>query len=302
VISDLDGDGRLDVYVANDEDPNRLYRNVIWPGGTDADPAHLGFRLRDMAASAGVADGNAGMGIAAADYDGNGLTDLFVSNSRGQGHAVYRGVPEGAGAIGYTDSRDLFVDAAALTGWGDSWVDLDQDTDLDLVLTNGDIPLTNLTDDAEPIQVLENRSTDSTPRFEDLGLEAGGETRLRTNGRGLAAADYDNDGDLDVAINSIGGPLILLENTHPGGNWLAVRLPGFWPGARVTVVLPDGRTLVRRVQAGGSYLSSEDPRVLFGLGDAAQVRTLLVEYPDGTQAHLEDVTANRLVDAPRATG
>ncbi len=304
VVSDLDGDGRLDVFVANDEDPNRLYRNQAWPGGVAEDPAGLGFRLRDVAVREGVADANAGMGIAAADYDGNGLTDLFVSNSRGQGHAVYRGMPTGAGSgtTGYADARDDFVDTPALTGWGDSWVDLDLDTDLDLVLTNGDIPVTNLIDDAEPIQVLENRSTDAALRFGDLGTRGGGEARLRTNGRGLAAADYDNDGDLDIAINSTGGPLILLENTTSGGNWLAVRLPGFWPGARVVAVLPDGRELVRQVQAGGSYLSSEDPRLLFGLGDAARVRSLVIQYPDGTRTRLEDVTANQLVEAPSPPG
>jgi hypothetical protein len=299
VVTDLDGDGRLDVYVANDEDPNRLYRNVPWPGGVAADPAGLGFRLRDVAVRAGVADANAGMGIAAADYDGNGLTDLFVSNSRGQGHAVYRGLSTGSGATGYEDARDDFAGTPAATGWGGSWVDLDLDTDLDLVLTNGDIPVTNLSDDAEPIQILENRSTGAALRFADLGLRGGGEARLQTNGRGLAAADYDNDGDLDVAINSIGGPLVLLENTASGGNWLGVRLPGFWPGAQVTAVLPDGRKLVREVQAGGSYLSSEEPRLLFGLGDAAEVRALVIRYPDGTETRLDDVTANRLVEVPR---
>jgi Na+-translocating ferredoxin:NAD+ oxidoreductase RnfD subunit len=298
VVADLDGDGRLDVYVANDEDPNRLYRNEPWPGGVAADPAGLGFRLRDVGARAGVADANAGMGIAAGDYDGNGVDDLFISNSRGQGHALYRGMPADPGPTGYADAGDD-VPTPALTGWGDSWVDLDLDTDLDLVLTNGDIPITNLVDDAEPIQVLENRSDGAGPRFSDLGLRAGGEARLQTNGRGLAVADYDNDGDPDVAINSIGGPLILLENTASGGNWLAVRLPGFWPGARVIAVLPDGRTLVRQVQAGGSYLSSEDPRVLFGLGDAAHVRSLVIQYPDGRQTRIEDVTANQLVEAPR---
>jgi hypothetical protein len=302
VVADLDGDGRLDVYVANDEDPNRLYRNVPWPGGVAADPAGLGFRLRDVAGGAGAADANAGMGIAAADYDGDGLTDLFVSNSRGQGHAVYRGMPAGSGPTGYADARDDFDGTAALTGWGGSWVDLDLDADLDLVVTNGDIPVMSLSDDAEPIQVLENRSTTAARRFEDLGLRAGDEARLQTNGRGLAAADYDNDGDVDIAINSIGGPLILLENTARRGNWLGVRLPGFWPGARVTAVLPDGRTLVRQVQAGGSYLSSEDPRLLFGLGDAVRVRTLVVRYPDGTQTRLDDVTANRLVEAPGPAG
>jgi hypothetical protein len=132
----------------------------------------------------------------------------------------------------------------------------------------------------------------------DLGLRADAEARLLTNGRGLAAADYDNDGDPDIAINSIGGPLILLENTTSGANWLAVRLREFWPGARVTAVLPDGRTLVRYVQAGGSYLSSEDPRLLFGLGDATHVQTLVIEYPDGTQTRLDGVAPNRLVEAP----
>jgi hypothetical protein len=298
---DLDRDGRLDIYVANDEDPNRLYLNVPWPAGAAADPTGLGFRLRDVAGAAGVADPNAGMGIAAADYDGNGQTDLFVSNSRGQGHAVYRGTAPGSGS-GFTDSRDDFADTEALTGWGDSWIDLDLDTDLDLVVTNGDIPVTNLSDNAEPIQVLDNRSTGTALRFADLGLVGDGESRLHTNGRGLAAADYDNDGDPDVAINSIGGPLILLENTAGGGNWLAVRMPGFWPGARVTAELPDGRTLVRHVQAGGSYLSSEDPRLLFGLGDAAQVRTVVIDYPDGTRSRMENLPVNQLVEAPRPSG
>jgi hypothetical protein len=302
VVTDLDGDGRLDVFVANDADPNRLYRNVPWPGGAAADPAGLGFRLRDRAVRAGVADHKAGMGIAAADYDGNGVTDLFVSNSRGQGHGVYRGAATATPATGYADAADDFGDTLEATGWGDSWVDLDLDTDLDLVLTNGDIPVASLVEDAEPIQVLENRSAGAARRFVDLGLGAGDGARLQTNGRGLAAADYDNDGDPDIAINSIGGPLILLENTVGRGNWLGVRLPGFWPGARVTAVLSDGRTLVRQVQAGGSYLSSEDHRVLFGLGDAGRVRALVVRYPNGTETRLDDVAANRLIDAPGPAG
>jgi hypothetical protein len=94
----------------------------------------------------------------------------------------------------------------------------------------------------------------------------------------------------------------LLENTASGRNWVGVRLPGFWPGARVTAVLPDGRTLVRQVHAGGSYLSSEDPRLLFGLGDAAQLRALMIRYPDGTETRLDDIAANRLVDAPGPAG
>ena len=92
--------------------------------------------------------------------------------------------------------------------------------------------------------------------------------KLRTNGRGLAAADYDNDGRVDIAINSIGGPLILLHNESAAGHWLEVDVRPFSPGAVVTAVLADGRRLVREVQAGSSYLSSEDPRIHFGLGSA----------------------------------
>jgi ASPIC and UnbV/FG-GAP-like repeat/NQR2, RnfD, RnfE family len=302
MITDLDGDGRLDIFVANDGDPNRLYRNVPRPGGPATDPAGLGFRLQDVATSAGVGDAHAGMGIAAADYDGNGVTDLFVSNSRGQGHSVYRGTSTVSGPPGYTDAGGDIADTSALTGWGDSWIDLDLDTDLDLVLTNGEIPVTNLADDAEPIQVLQNQSAAAAQRFADLGLRADGDRRLQTNGRGLAAADYDNDGDPDVAINSIGGPLILLENTTSRGNWLAVELPDSLPGTRVTAELPDGRQLVRHAQAGSSYLSSEDPRLLFGLGDQPRVRSLVIRYPDGTQRRLDDVAANQLVEAPRPVG
>src|SRR5919199_2528506 len=158
VFSDLDGDGRLDLYVANDGDPNRLYENVAWPGGRKADPAGLGFRFDERAAIAGVADPSAGMGVAATDFDGDGRTDLFVSNSRGQGHAVYawrQPIPSGSS---FDDVRAAFAPAfgETFTGWGASWVDLDLDGRLDLVLANGAIPVTNLARDAQPIQVLEN--------------------------------------------------------------------------------------------------------------------------------------------------
>ncbi len=91
LFSDLDGDGDLDLYVANDTKPNRLYDNVPWPGGAEADPAGLGFRFEELAARAGVADPNAGMGVAGADYDGDGRADLFVTNARGQVHGVFHG-------------------------------------------------------------------------------------------------------------------------------------------------------------------------------------------------------------------
>jgi hypothetical protein len=300
VLSDLDGDGRLDVYVANDLDSNQLYRNVPWPGGATADPVGLGFRLRDVAAQEGVDDPNAGMGIAVADYDGNGLSDLFVSNARAQDHAIYR-ARKAADGPAFADGRADFASALgnSFTGWGASWVDLDLDTDLDLVVVNGDIPVASLAEDAEPIQVLENvAAAGTTPRFAAVGARADAAGTMRINGRGLAAADYDNDGDLDMAINTIGGSLVLLENSAAGGNWLEIELDGFSPGAWVKVALPDGRTLVRELIAGGSYLSSEDPRVHFGLGDATEVRAVVIRYPNGTRIRLTDVAANQVVTLP----
>ncbi|HYY04655.1 MAG TPA: FG-GAP-like repeat-containing protein, partial [Gaiellaceae bacterium] len=298
VFSDFDGDGRLDLYVANDGDPNRLYENVAWPGGAKTDPAGLGFRFEERAASAGVADPNAGMGVAAADYSGDGLTDLFVSNSRGQGHAVYLGRPRVAGGPSFADVRAGLAAAfgRTFTGWGAAWVDLDLDTDLDLVLANGTIPVTNLTKDAEPIQVLENRSAQGMPgQFVDGSGLVGVGSLPRAVGRGLVVGDFRNDGRPDIAVNTVGGRLQLLRTTGAQGHWLEVRLARFSPGAVVTAVLPDGRRLVREEQAGSSYLSSQDPRLLFGLGDATTVADLVVRYPGGLETHLAGVAADRIV-------
>src|SRR5213592_1069529 len=211
VFSDFNGDGRPDLYVANDGDPNRLYQNVAWPGGKQADPAGLGFRFEERAASAGVADPNAGMGVAAADFNGDGRTDLFVSNSRGQGHAVYSGQQPIASGSSFKDDRAAFASAfgGTFTGWGASWVDLDLDGHPDLVLANGGIPVTNLKRNAQPIQVLENMggSSGSAPQFTDGTALVGGSQLPRVVGRGLVTGDFDNDGRMDIAVNTIGGKL-----------------------------------------------------------------------------------------------
>jgi len=298
VLSDFDRDGDLDVYVANDTNPNRLYENVPWPGGADADPAGLGFRFEERAGAAGVADPGSGMGIANADYDGDGRTDLFVSNSRGQVHAVYRSNDPDENDPSYTDVRaDLGPDLSDSTGWGVSWADLDLDTDLDLVLVNGDVPVTDLATAAEPIQAYRSLGADGEPGvFEDVGDTVGLDEVGRLVARGSAAADYDNDGDVDIAVLALGGPLVLLENTGAAGNWLEVALEGFPPGAEVTAVLPGGRKLRRELLVGSSYLSSEDPRLHFGLGDAARLRELVVRWPTGEESRLTDVDANQLVE------
>jgi hypothetical protein len=111
----------------------------------------------------------------------------------------------------------------------------------------------------------------------------------------VAAADYDNDGRVDIAINSIGGPLVLLHNTGASGHWLEVSPARFAPGAVVTAVLPDGTRLVREIQAGSSYLSSEDPRAHFGLGKATSLKELLVRWPGGKVTRQTNVAADRIL-------
>lgn len=284
VFTDFDLDGRLDLYVANDTDPNQLYGNVRQSGG-------LGFRLDEVAKREGVDDPNAGMGIAAADYNHDGRPDLLVTNARGQLHAAYRS-RRAAAEPSFADARSEI--AAALgtrsTGWGASWVDLDLDGDLDVVVANGAIPVVDLKRSAQRVRVLENRGRSTFALAAESAVQG-----ARVNGRGVAAADYDNDGDIDVAINSTGGRLQLLRNDGARGHWLEVRLRSFAPGAVVAITLPDGRRLVRHLLAGSSYLSSEDPRVHFGLGDATKVSELRVRFPDGTETRRARVDVDRII-------
>ena len=249
VFTDYNGDGRPDLYVANDEDPNQLYENVPWPGGAKADPAGLGFRFEERAAAEGVADGYAGMGIAAAGRY------LFVTNSRREPSAAYVRVA-GSRSPAFQSVRSAFFPAlgTGFAGWGDSWVDLANTGKPDLVLARGCDP------GAEPGA---GHKTEPVPRPDALRRNIGPRSasgarsprprveRLWLNGRGLAAADVGNNGRMDVAINTIGGRLVLLQSTGPIGNWLDVKLGTFSPGAgRSPSMLPSGIKLVRRGASG----------------------------------------------------
>jgi hypothetical protein len=282
VFADVSGDGRPDLYVANDLDPNRLY--VDEPGGP------LGFHFVEKGRAERVADRNAGMGVAAQDFSGDGRPDLFITNSRSQGHAAFRTTNRSA----FADVQADFAPAVGTngTGWGVTWVDLANNGRQGLVLANGAIPVTNLKIDAAPIQVVENMGGG---RFADASAAVGMRPGPLVNGRGVAAADYDNDGRVDIAINSIGGKLVLLHNTGASGHWLEVSLARFAPDAVVAAVLPDGSRQVRQIEAGSSYLSSEDPRAHFGLGKATKLKELIVRWPDGEVTRRANVAADQIL-------
>jgi hypothetical protein len=287
IFTDVNGDGRPDLYVANDEDPNDLFVNEA--GGP------LGFHFVDEAKAYGVDDRNAGMGIAEGDVNGDGRPDLFVTNSRGQPHAAYESRVLPSGETAYRPETTLFARALnrkATVGWGDSFVDLENSGNLDLILANGAIPITSLKQDTEPVQVLQGlgggRFTNATGIIDPDGMP-------KIIGRGLAPADFANDGRMAIAINTIGGPLVLLEPAGPVGHWLEVSLKGFQAGAVVTATLPGGRKLVQELHDGGSYLSSGDPRAHFGLGGVAKIPELTIRWPDGKVSELANLSADRIV-------
>ncbi len=288
---DANGDGRPDLYVANDEDPNQLYVDVPWPGGAKADPAGLGFRFENRATALGVADPYAGMGIAVSGAGGSG-SDLFVSNSRDEPPAAYT---QGVSSSSFANARPSFDPAlgAGFAGWGDSFVDLSNSGTPDLLVATGGIPVRSLKKDAGPVKVIAPLAGELVTRY---GVASGvAPAGLRVNGRGLAAADVDNNGRMQIAVNSIGGKLLLLKTTGPIGHWLDVRLSRFTPGAVVTVGL--GKTsLSQEVRAGSSYLSSEDERIHFGLGEETGAARVTVRYPWGGESVLRHVRADRIVE------
>lgn len=283
VLVDLDVDGDLDVHVANDTQPNRVYLNESSPGAV---------RLVDVSAASGADDPNSGMGIGTGDLNADGRPDLVVTNLAGQGHAslASSGVDGGAPVFA-PDFEEVRSLGLAATGWGASFGDLDLDGDLDLLVASGAIPIESLGSAAEPLVYFCNTEAGLVESTADVGLGALEER----NGRGIALADYDNDGDLDAAVSAIGEPLALLENRGARGNWVSVDAGVPVPGLRVRAELTDGVTIERIAAVGGSWLSSEDPRIHLGLGDADGVELLTVTWPDGTIDQVRDVEAGQVV-------
>jgi len=277
---DYDGDGDPDLFVANDSDPNYLYRN------------EGGGRFREVGVWSGCAldaggAAQASMGIAAGDVFGSGRLDLFVTNFSEDYSTLYRNLGNGA----FEDvSEETGVGPATwkTLSWGTAFGDFDADGDLDLVVANGHIyPQIDRHPDlvgtyAQRLTLLENRGG----TFADVSDAAGPGFAEKGAHRGLAIGDDDNDGDLDILVLRLDAAPVLLRNDTAGGAWLTVipelRSGGPPPPGTIVRVTADGRTFVRDVAAGDSYASSHDPRPHFGLGGASIADTVEVIWPDGT--------------------
>jgi hypothetical protein len=281
LVVDVNGDGKPDVYVANDTTDNFLYVNHSTPGKPLF--KEEGMRAGVAVSETGVADGS--MGLAAADYDGSGRPSLWVTNYENEMHGLYRNVGDGFFLFS-TKVSGIAAIGRVYVGFGTAFVDVDRDGHEDLVVTNGHVIRHSPRLRQRPV-LLRNQGDG---RFEEITARGGAYFRQGHIGRGLAVGDLDNDGRPDLVITHLNAPAALLR--HEGQddhNWLGVELVGRdnrdVVGARL-VVEAGGRRQSRFAQGGGSYLSAGDRRFLFGLGAAKKIDRLTVYWPSGkTQAY-----------------
>ncbi|MGB5162876.1 MAG: CRTAC1 family protein, partial [Thermoanaerobaculia bacterium] len=298
-VDDFNGDGWRDLYVTNDGTPNQLWINQH--DGTFVDEALLAGCAVNMMGTA-----EAGMGAAAADFDADGDPDLFMTHLRGETHTLY--LNQGGVFSDRTASAGLAGPVVPFTGFGTGFGDFDHDGHLDIFVANGRVvqtlaPIVEGKPFAEPNQLFRGQGNG---RFEEVSPRGGTSLELVENGRAAAFADYDNDGDIDIAVVNNGGPAQLLRNSSGSrGQWVMFRLKDGGNrsplGARLRVASGD-RVQWRTAETAYSYCASNDPRVHVGLGTSETVDEVLVVWPDGTEETFGPFLANRLHELLRGTG
>jgi hypothetical protein len=330
-VGDLDGDGWLDIYVANDATPNQL-----WINRHDGTFEDRGLLSGTALSALGRPEGS--MGIALGDADGDGNEDLFVTNIAAESHVLYLN----DGHANFEDARarsGVAAATASMTGFGTNWLDYDNDGRLDLFITNGAVNIVErLRGQKNPyVQTCQLLHNEGEGRFRDVSAASGPAFQRLEVGRGAAFGDIDNDGDIDVVVTDNNGPVRLLLNqtisasgptraqgtdhdgmTAPSNSdqrsaisgqfhWIEIALQAdggnrFGAGARVGVVRAGQPTLWRRARTDGSYLSANDGRVHVGLGPTSRLDAVIVEWPDGRRESFEGLSADRLVTLRRGTG
>ncbi|MGH9406611.1 MAG: CRTAC1 family protein [Terriglobia bacterium] len=294
ICEDFNGDGRVDLFVANDTAANRLWLNQ--GNGT----------FKEAGLESGVAysaDGlaKAGMGVTAADIDDDDRLELLVTNLTREGVTLFRS--DGSGQFDDVTARfRLSAPTFGSTGFGTRFFDYDNDGLLDLFIANGAVTLIDSAGQKrfpydEKNQLFHNEGPGRG--FREVSAIAGPAFELSEVSRGAAFGDINNDGNVDLVVTNNNGPVRLLLNEAGGGHhWLAVRLQaanGNATGARVAVFRKGEATLWRRSHADGSYLSSSDTRVHFGLGARAVIDSVRVHWPSGRSETWKGIQADQIV-------
>lgn len=282
VASDIDNDGRMDLFVANDTSPNFLFANC-GKGKFEERGLLAGVAYNAFGAA------RAGMGVDSADYDQDGWLDLFVANLSHQTYSLY-----------HNNGNKTFDDESIptgiaqwtklLSGWGVKFFDYDNDGNLDLLLVNGH-PDTMVSryklqvHYREPMLLLRNDGSGPKNAWTNVSARSGPVFANAIAGRGLAIGDFDNDGSVDalIAVND-GAPILLRNNVGRQGHWLGVHLitknaNRDAVGARISYRSGDLKRHRTKV-GGGSYLSSQDPRVVLGIGNRTKIDSLEVKWPE----------------------
>jgi hypothetical protein len=279
---DYDRDGDDDLYIANDATPNVLYRN-------DGNGHFTDVTLLSGTCCSEDGKPQSGMGVDAADADGDGWQDLFVTNLSNEPNELYRNL-EGKGPFATVSFGAGLAEPSVLaTGWGTALFDYDNDGDLDVVVTNGH-PMDDIEKVSDILTYLELPAlyaNDGAGHYRLVGAAAGEYFRTPDVGRGLAVADYDDDGDLDLAFNPNNRPAHLLRNEggNRAGHWITLKLLGTGTtnrdalGAMVTVSA-GGKKQVRELRSASSYMSQNDMRLHFGLGVATRVDGIEIRWPN----------------------
>ena len=293
LVGDFDNDGWPDIYVADDSSPSALWKNNR--DGT----------FTDIGVEAGVAFGpdgktQAGMGVSAADIYGDGKLAIFKTNFAGDTSTLYRNLGEGA-FEDMTFQSGLGRNTRFL-GWGASFLDFDNDGWPDILTCNGHV-YPEVAENANESGYRERKvlyRNDGKGKFADVSLEAGPGILETVSGRGCAVGDFNNDGNLDVAVNCVNDfPQLLRCESTLKNNWLAVKTIGTKSnrsgiGARVFCTPEGGHKQMDEVRSGGSYLSQSDLRVHFGLAKAAKA-DIEVHWPSGQIDKRAAVAANQAI-------
>ena len=291
VATDVNNDGLMDLFVANDTMPNFLFVNKG------------GGKFEEMGLAAGVAYGEAGrprsgMGVDAADYDGDGWQDLFVANIDHEFFSLYHNDKE----LIFSDlPGEIAPSTHLLSGWGVKFFDYDNDGDPDLFLVNGhpdDMIESRIAhvQYKEPLLLFENTGRG----FKDVSARSGAVFSKNFSGRGMAIGDFDNDGDLDVLVSNNGeAPLLLRNQGGNKNNWVGLQLVATKsnPAAVGAVITwqAGGTKRTRLRTGGGSYLSSSDPREILGVGQAAKIDSIEIRWPSGVTDRLTNVPLNKYI-------